>query len=81
MNQRNHKLGHDSIVLVNGPYAMHIFVGDGRFPDVKFPAEPASACAPLPCDDGPIVYVNSGKLNMMGCPIFVYREINTTSPR
>lgn len=72
-----HRRGGTAIHLSGGPYHAHVFVGDRRLPEARFPTEPGqdihgrpSICAPWSTDDGPVVYVNTGKTNMVGMPVF-----------
>lgn len=72
-------------VLSGGPYHMHVIVVDKPMPpELRFPAEPLldmhgvpSVCAPRPVPDGPVVYVNTGGVNIVGDPIFKYRAAST----
>ena len=76
-SQGVHRTRTDVIVLVGGPYASHVFSGDGSAPEASFLAEPIrdlygrpSVCAPRPVDGGPVVYKNTGGRNFLGDPLF-----------
>ncbi len=78
---KRHRYGYHSLILLGGPYHMHIAHCDGSMPYMRLPAEPGvnmdgspSACAPLPTSDGSVVYDNTGKRNVFGSMRFRFRE-------